>query len=359
MPKQTLQEQTADALTEHQIELNKYGISQRRETMKKINNLLIDIRTALLSGPSEVSRVDLRNMMRLSNKLFKEGMKEIRKNTSDELFALLAVELEEQTKLLQKLLDDYEVEYEVREPSYALAKRNLLDTPLEDQTFETWFDLWELKTNRKIQTELFSESTDSDGQDRDRAGIVGAVFGTGKNPFDFRTFSRPNADMSGLLISTVDGVNSVSSDMIAEANPGIIEGIVWNSVLDSTTCVRCASLHSSTRYFNGPDETDGNEIPLHPNCLCFWTYKYKDVKKMDAKVPLNARRDINSNEPQKKFPMWYNSISDKRKKELFGATRYRMLESGEVTVNQLLSKSNRRLYTLDELKQKGYRVPEI
>jgi hypothetical protein len=353
MSKQTLQEETSDTLTAHQIEVNKFGQSQRKKIMDDISLLLIDIKTTLLNGSEEVTLGELRDMIRTANRMFKEGFREIRNSVEEGAFELLQVELTGQTKLLQELIDDYEVQYTVREPSHVLATRALKDLPIEDLTFATWFDIWEKKTNGRMKSGLFSEHSD----DKSRTDLVQDVFGRGKDPFVFQTFLGSHRDMNGLLISIVDGTNSISTSSIADSNSGIIEAVIWNSCLCSTTCARCASLHGAIRWINGVDETDGNEIPLHPNCLCFWTYKYKNVKSMDAKVPKTARSAINSNEVPKKFPLWYNGVSQKRRIELFGRTKVKMIDSGEIKVSQLLTKKNRRVYTLDELKQKGYKIP--
>ena len=353
MPKQTLQEETSDVLTSHQIEVNKFGQANRKKIMDDISALLIDIKTTLLNGSQEVSLGDLRNMIATANRMFKSGFKVIRNNVEEGSYDLLKVELEGQTKLLQALLDDYKVPYTVRQPSDILARKALQDLPIEDLTFETWFDIWEVKTNGRMKSGLFSEYIG----DKDRTKLVEDVFGRGKDPFVFQTFAGSHRDMNGLLISIIDGTNAISTDSLANSNSGIIKGVQWNSCLCATTCARCASLHGAIRYQNGADETDGNEIPLHPNCLCFWTYKYKKAKSMDAKVPKTARSAINSNEVPKKFPLWYNGISEKRKIDLFGKTKSQMISSGEITVSQILTKKNRRVYTLEELANKGYKIP--
>jgi len=354
MPKKTLQEETSDVLAEKTIEVNKFGQAQRKRVLDEISALLFSIKQQLLQGPDEVSLGDLRNMIRTANRMFKEGFKIIRGTYEEEVFDLLQMALEEETVLLQGLLDDYEVDYTVREPSYVLAQRRLKDTPIEDQTYETWFNIWSTKTNGRMKSGLFTEY----GLENDRETIVNNVFGRGSNPLKAQTFLRSSADMNGLLITIIGSTNSVSAYSVAQSNTSIIEGSQWNSCLCPTTCPSCASLHSSIRYINGPDETDGNEIPLHPICMCFWTYLYKNPKHMNAKVPLNARSAINSKKGLKKFPLWYNGLSTKRKIELFGKTKHRMLESGEITINQILSRKNRRVYTLEELKLKGYNVAE-
>lgn len=354
----SLEEKTSDALTEHAIHVNDFGNTFKRRRYKEYSTLLADIRSELLKGNEDISLGDVRKMMATANKLFKEGTKTIRTSIQEELEELLALDLEGQTELLQELMDEYKIPYDVREPSVKLATRQLKDTPVEDLPLGDWLDLWETKTNKRMQSGLLSETTGFDGTDRTRDELVYIVFSKNKDPFTADIFRRSGADMNGLLIAAIDATNSVASDSLAQANSGVIEGQVWNSVLETRTCARCASLHGAIRYLDGRDETYGNEIPLHPNCLCFWTYLYKDPKDMNVRVPKTAVSDVKSSTPLKKFEVWYNSISEKRKIELFGKTKYKMLESGDVTVNQLLTKSNRRVYTLQELRQKGYRVPE-
>lgn len=352
----TLQEKTEDAMVEHTVEINKYGKSFQKQKIKQFSNLLIDIRNALLEGDEFVSVGDLRKMQSQAKALFKQGVREIYGDITIDLEYLLELDIEGQVKLLQELADEYDVPYDYREPSLRLAKRSFKDLPIEDLTFEAWFNLWGSKTSERMTSGLFSEYTGPNGE-KSREEIVYDVFGK-KDPFTTDTFRRAGTDMDALLISAVDGINSTSSSSVAGANPGVVVGVVWNSCLCSTTCPRCASLHGSERYYNGKDETDGNEIPLHPNCMCFWTYIYQDAKKMSVKVPSEGVSDVNSSPTPKKFNVWYNSISKDRKIDLFGKARYKMLESGDITVSKLLTKENRRLYTLDELRNKGYRVPK-
>lgn len=348
-----LQDETNDLLTENALAINRYAFAQRKQILAEINAMLLEIRATLLDGPEEVTMPELRAMITKSTKMFREGYKIIRANIKDDNEELLLVELQEGTKQLQKLVDNYDIPYSVREPSFVLTNRNILDTPIEGILMVDWLTAWGNKTNSRLKAGLFSEYA----PDKNRTKLVNDIFGTSKNPLAYTTFNRAGVDMNALLLSAFDATASGAATGIAKSNSSIIEGVIWNSCLCSTTCASCASLHNAVRYYNGPDETDGNEIPLHPNCLCFWSYKYKNPKTMPMKVPSKALSDITSQKEPKKWAVWYNSVSEQRKIDLLGKAKYRMLESGEVTLNQLLSKSNRREYTLAELSNKGYRVP--
>lgn len=349
----TLQEDTNDYMVENAVEVNNYAFSQRKQIIAEVNALLLEIRNQLLIGPSTLNMTQLRNMISEARKLFKEGYKIIRGNIQSDNEELMAVDIKNQTEILQGLMGEYNVDYKVKEPSLILTKRRIKDIPVEDLTLESWFDLWGIKTSGKITGGLFSGYT----VDTTRESLVKDVFGTSQQPLNYQTFVRSGVDFNALLLSSFDATSAGVAQGIVKANPDVITGQVWNSCLCPTTCASCASLHGSTRYINGKDETGGNEIPLHPNCLCFWSYVYKDVRKMNAKVPPEDKNSINSKNTPKKFDVWYNSLSEKRKIELLGKTRVAMLESGDITLNKLLSRNNRQPYTLNELRTKGYRVP--
>ena len=157
-------------------------------------------------------------------------------------------------------------------------------------------------------------------------------------------------------MSLVDATATQATPGMANANAGIIIGQQWNSCLCATTCARCASLHGAVRLYDGNDETSGSEIPLHPNCLCDWVPVYRKANQMSANVSREDQKNINSSKKPPTFQVWYNSVSKERQIDLFGKTRVNMLANGDIKINQLLSRRNKRLYSLEELKSRGYRV---
>ena len=353
----TLQEQSYDMYTEHAVEVNKYAQSEKATILSEIAFVLNEIKQALLNGPVEVNRSEIRAMISEANRLFKEGMKLIRINIESDSDDFLALELEKQVESLQDLFDDFSIEYSIRQPGFNKTKLSIKENPINGQTFIQWFDQWETKTKNLMDTALLrAQGVNEDGNPFTRDEIVYSVFGRGNNPLQEPTFARQGSDIGGLLVSLTDSIMTETTNEIGASNPGIIIGEEWNSCLCATTCARCASLHGAVRYFSGEDQTDGNEIPLHPNCQCHWTPVYRQGNQMSATIPKEQRNNINSDTNAPRFQVWYNSINRKRKLDLFGPTRVKMLDNGSIKINQLLSSKNRRIYSLEELKNKGYRI---
>lgn len=362
----SMQEALYDAHTEHAVKVNKYAQTQKKRILSEINFLLNEIKEELLKGKKEVNLTDVRAMVKTADKLFKDGYAIIKNNIFDDAYELLEIEINGQAEMLQTILDDYSVGYIIKTPNINRTKKRLEELPLENITITGWLDLWEQKTRRILSTELLSnygqfkedQPEESDTPVfKDRYDIIDSVFGTEKNPLAYSTFLRTGADIGALMVSLTDSINAETTSSIGNSNHGIIIGEVWNSCLCSTTCGSCASLHGQVRYYSGEDETNGNEIPLHPNCQCFWTYKLREANKMDAKIKKSDQENINSNTDLKNGRLWYNEISKERQVDLFGSTRVKMLESNEITFNQLLNPKDRRIYSLAELQEQGYRVP--
>ena len=353
----TLQDKTSDIMVSHAIEVDKYAISEKKRILSEFSFILNQIKKELAEGNKEVTLADLRQMQSKASKIFLAGAKLIKKNMFDDSEELMILEAEEQVKMLQELINDYIPMYTIRDPYIANTKRNIKNEPIKGVSVAGWLDVWETKTNNIIKSELYNAFTAPD-EAEDRYGIIEYVFGTGKNPLLADTFRLPTKHLGDLSLSLTGLTMAETTTSIGNANSGIIKGEQWNSCLCATTCASCSSLHGAINYYNGQDETDGNSIPLHPNCMCFWTYIYKDPKDMSTQVVSAQKKNITSDKDLPTFQVWYNGVSEKRKIDLFGKTRTAMLDAGTIKISSLVSSTNRRFYTLDELKNKGYRLPK-
>ena len=349
-----LQDKTSDIMVSHAIEVDKYAISEKKRILSEFTYILNDIKKELIKGDKEVTLSELRSMQSTASKLFLAGSKLIKENMLNDSEELMVVELEQQVEMLQELISEYLPVYKVRTPTEASVKREIKNQSIKGLDIVGWLDVWETKTNNILKSSLNSAYAES----KDRYDIIDYVFGESKTPSLSDTFSLQTKHLGDLSLSLSELTMAAATAGIANSNYGIIVGEQWNSCLCATTCASCASLHGAIKYYDGEDETDGNTIPLHPNCMCFWTYVYKDPKSMATQVATDQKDNITSDKELPKFQVWYNSISEQRKLDLFGTSRVRMLDEGTIKISQLVSSTNRRLYTLDELKNKGYSLPE-
>ena len=142
----TLQERTNSTFVEHTVEVNKYAQSQKQRTLSEIAFVLNEIKKALSSGDKEVNVTEIRAMIREANRLFKSGMALVRANLYSDTEDFLAVEIAGQSNMLQELLDDYNIFYNVREPNFNSTVKKIKEVPVENLTIPNWIDQWELKT---------------------------------------------------------------------------------------------------------------------------------------------------------------------------------------------------------------------
>ena len=354
----TLEDKTSDIMVAHAIEVDKYAISEKKRILSEFTFVLNQIKEELVKGAKKLSLADLRSMQSKASKIFLEGSKLIKANMFTDSEELMVVEAEEQVNMLQELIKDYLPIYNFRKPNLTITKRNIKDETIKGISVAGWLDIWETKTNNIIKSELYNAYTSGEEGAKDRYDIIEIVFGTAKNPLLADTFKAPTKQLGDLSVTLTGLTMAEVTSSISNANSSIIVGEQWNSCLCSTTCASCASLHGAINYYNGADETSGASIPLHPNCMCFWTYVYKDPKIMATQVAKDQKNNIKSNTDLPTFQVWYNSINEKRKIDLFGVTRAKMLEEGSIKISQLISSNNRKLYTLDDLKNKGYVIPK-
>ena len=334
-----LQEDTYDKTTEHNIYVDQYLLGLSARLSKELKNILLEITQELAkNNKSALSLIDIRAMQRTVEAILSKYNP--RENLDKELAKLLDIELDAQVDLLQGLLDDYKLKYTVRPPSKNTIEKNLKTTVVKGLSVDEWLGLWKTKITGLIKNAILNEYNTTT-EKISTYDIIEGIGGNSLNKNPIITQSVSNFD--GLTLALATAVVGAVSKGLANNNTGIITGQIWNSCLCATTCNECASLHGKIRT-KDKDETGGREIPLHPYCMCHWTFLYKDESKMSIPIPAIAQGDINSKEEPKKFQVWYNSISKEEQNKLFG-------ESG-IDPNKSIRKNLEKISTLKGLEKR-------
>lgn len=105
---------------------------------------------------------------------------------------------------------------------------------------------------------------------------------------------------------------------------------VWNSVLDTSTCLVCGELNS--KRFKNISEVPGLP-PLHLNCRC-----------SIVAVPKDTQVELPS------YSQWLEVQSEDNQKEILGAARYKLYKNGTKIENFV---NNGKKLTLDEIYKKN------
>ncbi len=167
----------------------------------------------------------------------------------------------------------------------------------------------------------------------------------------------------------VQTANVTASQMVAQANSGILRGWRWCATLENGyresgrgTCLRCAALDGQEFKLG-----EGPEIPLHPRCRCFpvWITKtWRDLgidmdelaevarpytMRPDRNIDAGGRRTIlESGFHQGHYGDWIMRQSGKTQLNALGPGRLALLKAGRITFADLVN-ARGELRTLREL----------
>lgn len=111
-----------------------------------------------------------------------------------------------------------------------------------------------------------------------------------------------------------------------QANTDVLQGWRWNAHLSPTTCVACLAMNG--RVF--PVEAKGPEG--HVNCRCSRT----PVTKSWAELGIHGMVDTSPAPPDAR--LWFSGLSHREQLAIMGPTRLALLESGEVSWEDLVKR---------------------
>ena len=163
----------------------------------------------------------------------------------------------------------------------------------------------------------------------------------------------------------IQTANVQAQKAVYDANPDIVYGYEWVSVLDNRVCLRCAAL-DGVKYLRGEKKP---AMPCHPRCRCLWRplvrIKALGITSEDlGNVTRNwiiresgnidaggKRKILAAGTTQQNFDEWFENWGDKEQLEFLGKKRYELLKNGDVGFNNLIDKTTGRLRTIKEILQ--------
>jgi hypothetical protein len=171
----------------------------------------------------------------------------------------------------------------------------------------------------------------------------------------FKTNENQLGATSALLIQQAYGIAIREMNLI---NSNVIDGYIYNAILDSRTSAICLDLNGGTYYYGHPElSTFDYEImpPQHMRCRSFIssiTKNYKDLGIPLVELSEKDKRYLNGESPgAKTYSQWFNSLSSKEQLEVLGKTRYDAYKKGDIKIEKFFSNGKR--LTLSELRNKG------
>jgi SPP1 gp7 family putative phage head morphogenesis protein len=166
-------------------------------------------------------------------------------------------------------------------------------------------------------------------------------------------------------------MSQIARKEVYNQNVDLIKGYQWIATLDDRTTDICQYRDGKVWIFNetARDKYSGAELldaevypPAHWGCrsatgpvLVSW----QELGVEASEIPEATRASMDGSVPQKTtYREWLERQSAGTQKEVLGATRYKMYQSGEISINKFYGKDGRYL-TLDQLEKMEYNIPKL
>ena len=157
----------------------------------------------------------------------------------------------------------------------------------------------------------------------------------------------------------IPGMSSMAN--MDKVNSDIIEGYVYQAILDSKTTEVCRSFNGLTYFYKFPDKGTlpyQAMPPLHHRCRSFVTpitKSYQELGLDPDSLTAGQKTLLAGGVPQtQSYAEWFNSQSDKVQREVLGATRYTAYKNGSIKINSFTSNGQR--LTIKQLEKAGYDI---
>ncbi len=193
-------------------------------------------------------------------------------------------------------------------------------------------------------------------------GIGASVARTLKIALD-EGFNITRREAITLTRTYIQTANVQAQKAVYDANPDIVYGYEWMSILDNRVCLRCAVL-DGTKYMRGDEMPP---MPSHPRCRCLWRplVKIKNLgitsedlgrvtRNWLIREPGNIdaggkRKILAAGTTNESFGEWIKKAPRKAKTAMLGPVKAKLLQEGQIKWADLADKKTGRLLTLAEL----------
>lgn len=182
-----------------------------------------------------------------------------------------------------------------------------------------------------------------DGKTTDQ--IVREIRGTRANAYADGILNRPRSDLAAVVRTAISHTAATARDQFIAGNEIIIKAVRWVSTLDSKTSAPCR-IRDNLKYTALGHKPIGHKVPwlqgpgkLHWNCRSTDAPVTKSWRElgipMDEMTPAQ-RASMDGQVPaDMDYGEWLERQSAERQERVLGPTRYRLIQEGRVTMDQL------------------------
>lgn len=325
-----------DALTRHQIYLQRYSTGEINKILPILEQLSQDLASTITSGSvTEFQFERLSLIKRDIDALISAAISELNDQLMLDINDLAKYESQFTTKLLNSMITIDAASVTVEQ-----AMSVITSTPMRLTTTQG-VDV--LTIDQAIAG--FSRAAARDVTTVIQTGIIEGQTSTqiAKKVSDM-VDTRTQAQASALVRTTLNHTGTMAREATYQANSDILEGEIYTATLDGRTTLECASLDGNI-YSIG----QGPQPPIHWGCRSVRIPKVKDEftlssltgKRASVDGPVDARTT---------FPGWFSRQSADFQKEYLGLDRYKLYKKGGLKLDRFIDDFGVE-YSIDDLRR--------
>lgn len=328
----------------HRVDLLRLAESAREKVLAKLTQMESKLLTLIHDNASSNLLRAAETIIRQSRKVVQDAYYSAQSSLNDDMVG--AIEYESST--LSSLLSLDSSALEIGEADRMAATTLILGHKLTE---------WTTKQILDTQMRIAAQIRLARANGTDVSSLVSKLIGNSTNQKSILdaggehvTFVRKDGGAlntsymhaSGLVHTTMQAAISKADAKVFSNNKSSLEGLQAIVTLDGSTSDLCRS------RAGGAWDTNGSPIEGTPVKIPFpgwtpWHWKCRTFL-----MPLKSGQSV---DPQVSFTDWFNDQSDETQKDVAGARRYQLLQSGTLKPDDLIDPSGNRL-TLAQLKNK-------
>jgi SPP1 gp7 family putative phage head morphogenesis protein len=228
-------------------------------------------------------------------------------------------------------------------PAPALVEAAITDTPMMGREFGKWFTEWvpqqtEARVVARVRAGMVAGETTPQ--------IVRALRGTSGQGFANGELARARHALSTITRTTLTHTANLARDLTFRDNVDVVPRVRWLSVLDLRTSTQCIALDGKSWRTDEPHPSP----PIHPGCRSMLIPKIG--RPLGTRASLGGRIRAGAD-----YDDWLRTRSRADQDLVLGQRKAAAWRAGDLSVDDMVDATKRRVLTLDELEAAGKLSP--
>lgn len=336
----TTNELLLDALTRHQIFIQRYAKGREQQAIDTINRIKETVQGRLTENLDTMSKARLDRLLidlkQLSNGLYNDLADDIMKELID--------------------FTDYEVGFTQRMLNSNIVGETVLPNPELIQS-AIYTNVMKLEPTKNYSiSSILSEFSLKKANQITQTITDGVIIGdtTPDIVNSLTNLFRLQSNQAATLARTITNhVATQAREAVYRQNRDIMEGYEWVATLDSRTSLICAS-RDGTVYPFGNDPIKNPKPPAHFSCrstiVPVVKSQYSLFRKERTTRPATGSRGRQRVSASRNYESWLRRQTDAFQDEVLGNTKGRLFREGNLGLSRFIDQSGRE-YTLDDLRK--------